>query len=322
MTALIHDSYIESIGELTGPSSQLARNWVPAHLVHRTHDRDVFVTSVRVVGPSRFEVRAALPADHRFYGPTGDWHDPLLLLETVREAIFLVGHGRYEIPRHTSFIARDKEFDFDPAGLRTAGDVPVELLIDVTTRDIKRRGNDVSSMRFDFRCLRDDVCIGTASYRIGFASALVYNRLRGEHREAKPALAVEAPPVRPASVGRTDDLDVLLADAPGTPGWHLRVEPTHPEIFDHVIDHVPGNAVVEAARQAAYLVTGRPDATLVSGAMSFKLYVEFDTPCLVVAEQTGETADGRRSVTVTFTQNGNISAEGTFELRLPLPAGA
>jgi hypothetical protein len=318
MTALIHDSYIESIGELTGPTSQLARHWVPAHLVHRTHDRDVFVTSVRTVGPSRFEVRATLPAGHRFYGPTGDWHDPLLLLETVREAIFLVGHGRYEIPRHTSFIARDKEFDFDPAGLRTAGDHPVRLVIDVTTRDIKRRGNDVSGMRFDFNCFRDGVSLGTASYRIGFASAMVYNRLRGEHREAKPALAVDTPPVRPESVGRTDELDVLLTDAPGTPGWHLRIDPTHPVIFDHIIDHVPGNAVIEAARQAAYLVTAHPDAMLVRGAMSFGRYIEFDAPCLVTAE----TTDGGHTVTVTFTQNGKVSAEGTFELRLPLPTGA
>jgi hypothetical protein len=80
--------------------------------------------------------------------------------------------------------------------------------------------------------------------------------------------------------------------------------------------------VVEAARQAAYLVTGRPDATFIRGTMSFGKYIEFDAPCLVVAEQVDETPDGRRTVAVTFTQNGNISAEGTFELRLPLPAGA
>jgi hypothetical protein len=56
--------------------------------------------------------------------------------------------------------------------------------------------------------------------------------------------------------------------------------------------------------------------------MSFGRYIEFDAPCLVTAEQTGETAEGRRTVTVTFSQNGDVSAEGTFELLLPLPTGA
>jgi hypothetical protein len=54
-------------------------------------------------------------------------HDPLLVPETVREAIFVAGHGQYGIPRDTSFIARGKELEFYPAGLRTAGDAPVEL---------------------------------------------------------------------------------------------------------------------------------------------------------------------------------------------------
>jgi hypothetical protein len=321
MTALINDSYLQSIGELAGQSSQLAPVGVSANIVHRTHDRDVFVTSVRVVGPSHFEVTAQLPAGHGFYGPVGDRHDPLLVLETVREACFVVGHGKYDIPRDTSFIARGKEFEFYPAGLHVVGDQPVDVVIDLTTTGIKRRGGAVSAMRFDATCYRDGEPVGAASYDASFASAAVYKRLRGAYREAKPALAVDAPPVEPALVGRADPVDVMLADAAGVRGWHLRVDPTHPVIFDHVIDHVPGNAAVEAARQAAYLVTGRPDATVLRGAMSFARYIEFDTPCLVFAEQTGE-SDGRREVAVAFTQNGDISAEGTFELLLPLPTGA
>lgn len=321
MTAMISAMDSQRIGELPSEGSQLGRSSVVPHLVHRTHDRDVFVTSVRVVGPSRFEVRAVLPPDHSFYGAAGGRYDPLLLLESMREAIFLVGHGRYEISRHTSFISQHKEFEFDPAGLGVAGDEPVEILIDVTTKDIRRRGNSVTGMRFEFTGIRDDAVVGTASYQVGFASAAVYNRLRGTHRDARPALAVATPPLPPASVGRVDEIDVLLTDAPDARGWHLRVDPAHPVIFDHVIDHVPGNALVEAGRQAAYLVTGRPDAMLVGGGMTFSHYMEFDEPCLVSGELTAESAD-RRTVAVVFTQHGAISAEGTFELLLPPAAGA
>jgi hypothetical protein len=273
-----------------------------------------------VVGPSHFEARAQLPASHSFYGPAGDRHDPLLVLETVREAIFVVGHGQYGIPRDTSFIARGKEFEFYPAGLHTAGDAPVELVIDITVTDIKRRGGALSGARFNATCFRDGEPVGKAAYDASFASAAVYRRLRGDYKEAKPALAVDVPPVDPADAGRADELDVFLAEAPE--GWYLRVDPNHPVIFDHVIDHVPGNAAVEAARQAAYLKIGRPDAVLLGGAMTFARYIEFDAPCQVLAVQTDESVDGRRTVAVAFTQNGDLSAEGTFELLLPRSTGA
>lgn len=322
MTALVHDSHVTSIGELPNVNSQFVRYGVPAHIVHRTHSSDVFVTAGRVVGPSHFEVSAKWAASHPFYGPVGRLHDPLLLLETVREAIFLVGHGMYGIPRDTSFIARDKQFDVDPEGLRTAGDEPVDILIDITTTDIRRRGDVVAAMRFNCTCYRDGVPIGTASYQASFASAQVYKRLRGEYKNAKPALMCETGPVPADQVGRTNDIDVLLAEAPGVRGWQLRVDPAHPVIFDHVIDHVPGNAAVEAARQAAYLASGRPDAVLLSGEMSFSRYIEFDSRCLVFAQQTAEWPDGRRRVVVAFTQHDQIAAEGTFTLLAPtgLPA--
>lgn len=317
MTVLIHDSYIQSIGDLQSKNSHLSAFGVPAQLVHRTYGRDVFVTAVRVVGPSRFEVTASLPAWHCFYGPVDDRHDPLLLLETVREAIFLVGHGRYEIPRHTSFIARDFEFDFDPAGLSVDDDGPTPFLIDVTTSDIVRRGNSVNSMRFDFTCYRDGEVVGTARYQISFASGAVYNRLRGEHRSARPTLMCDTAPVPPAEVGRTDDVDVLLAPMSAARGWHLRIDPDHPVIFDHVIDHVPSNALVEAARQACYLELGHPEAVLARGDMSFARYIEFDAPCLVVAEPTGQD-----TCVVEFTQNGETCAEGNLEFAIPRSTGA
>jgi 2-oxo-3-(phosphooxy)propyl 3-oxoalkanoate synthase len=321
MTALINKRHSQTIGDLSDIGSQISRRGVTAHLVHRIHDRDVFVTSVRVVGPSHFEATAIWPARHPFYGPVGGLHDPMLLLETMREAGLAVAHGKYGIPRDSSCIVREKGFECYPAGLSVAGDEPAEVVIDITTTDIKRRGGTVSAMRFDFTAYRDGEPIGHASYQTSFASAAVYTRVRGAYREAKPALAVDTPPVRPVSVGRVDEIDVLLTDAPGTGGWHLRVDPTHPVIYDHVTDHVPGNAAVEAGRQAAYLVTGRPDAMVVGAGMSFSRYIEFDLPCLVYARQTDEST-GRRTVAVTFTQNGDISAEGTFELLLPRPTGA
>jgi hypothetical protein len=321
MTALINDSYLQTTGDLPSVVSQLTQSGVTPDVVHRTHERDVFVTSVRVVGPSHFTLTAQLPASHRFYGPTAGQHDPMLVLETLREAIFVVGHGKYDVPRDTSFVARAKEFEFYPAGLRAAGDEPVDISIDMVTTGIRRRGGAVVAMRCTMTCFRDGEPVGTASYDLSFASAPVYRRIRGVYKEAKPALAVDSTAVDPVLVGRTGPIDVLLGVEPGMRGWHLRVDPNHPVIFDHVIDHVPGNAAVEAGRQAAYLATGRPDATVLGGQMTFNRYIEFDKPCLVFAQQTRQ-FECRRTVVVGFQQGDVIMAEGTFELLLPRPTGA
>jgi len=317
MTAMINTTCQELSGTTERAEYRLLQQEMPERLVHRTHRKDVFVGSLRVTGPSHFQVSASWPATHDFYGPVRGMHDPLLLLETVRESIFVVGHTAYEIPRDTSYITHDKQFDINLAGLGTAVDGDVELVMDITVHDIKRRGQAVAGMRLEFVCYRGGMPIGYVTYRISLASAAVYNRLRGEHRSAKPAVACDTPLVAPAAIGRTQDVDVLLAEAPGVRGWHLRIDPTHPVIFDHIIDHVPGNAAVEAARQAAYLTVGRADAVLLSGSMSFSRYIEFDSPCLVFAEQVAETADGVRTVKVGFGQDDNISAEGTFQLYVP-----
>ena len=74
-------------------AERLFRQPVPPRLVRRTYQSDVFVTNLRVTGVDTFEVSAQLPVTHAFYGPVRPGlHDPLLLLEAIRESILLVGH--------------------------------------------------------------------------------------------------------------------------------------------------------------------------------------------------------------------------------------
>ncbi|MGW3647934.1 AfsA-related hotdog domain-containing protein [Streptomyces sp. NPDC000878] len=86
-----------------------------------------------------------------------------------------------------------------------------------------------------------------------------------------------------------DPGNVLLA-APTRTGenrwanrWELRVDTGHPILFDHLVDHVPGMLLIEAARQAARAATGRPDALLLGLDGSFARYAELDAPCWIEA---------------------------------------
>lgn len=103
---------------------------------------------------------------------------------------------------------------------------------------------------------------------------------RPPSRTASPA----GPPVDPHRVDRTSPDDVVLSPvAGGRPGrWMLRVDPAHPVLFDHAVDHAPGMLLLEAARQAAHAVGGG-SSTVFGMRTHFARYVELDAPAVVVA---------------------------------------
>ncbi|MDX6330113.1 MAG: 2-oxo-3-(phosphooxy)propyl 3-oxoalkanoate synthase, partial [Streptomycetaceae bacterium] len=116
-------------------------------------------------------------------------------------------------------------------------------------------------------------------------------------------------PLPPATVGRDRPRDVVLS-ATGTPDvWQLRVDPTHPVLFDHAVDHVPGMLIVEAIRQAAQYHDQPLPCQLLSLQADFHHYAELDRPCTVAL-----TRDGT-GVTVTVTQDGGTVATGRATTR-------
>lgn len=290
----------------------LFQQTVPPRLVRRVYNPDVFVTDLRVTGYNTFGVGVRWPARHGFYGPvTPHLHDPLLFLESIRQAGLLIAQVAFEIPTEFKFITHEKRYDVSPLGLRTDGARPVDVEIIVMAHEIRRRGRGFAGMRFDFTCLRDGVEVGTASYRWSCVSAAGYSRLRGEHATAAPE-SRQGMLIRPHLVGRSDEIDVMIAEAPGG-GWQVAIDPGHPVVFDHHIDHVPGNGAIEVARQAALLATGRPDALPVGGDFSFHHYIEFDKPCRVLASRADARTD-RTAVRVSFEQDGHTAADGHFDL--------
>ncbi|WP_260845011.1 AfsA-related hotdog domain-containing protein [Streptomyces sp. SLBN-31] len=50
--------------------------------------------------------------------------------------------------------------------------------------------------------------------------------------------------------------DVVLSPLGQPHRWQLRVDTRHPVLFDHIVDHVPGMLLIEAARQAATATLG------------------------------------------------------------------
>lgn len=101
----------------------------------------------------------------------------------------------------------------------------------------------------------------------------------------------------------------------------MLVDDTHPVMFDHPLDHLPGMLLLEAGRQAGFTATeaiaGLPADTLLSCYLQFARFCEFGQETIVHAEP--KNVSRRHSVAlfhIRITQGGKDAATGVFEIGL------
>ncbi|RAJ36144.1 A-factor biosynthesis hotdog protein [Kitasatospora sp. SolWspMP-SS2h] len=273
---------------------------VPRALVHRAAISEVLLTDWLRTDRDEFTVAAQWPRAHAYHTPVGGCHDPLLAAETVRQASMLVSHAGYDVPLGSAFLTRSLSYLVEPDGLRQ-DDRPLNLVARVSCRPLKLRAGRPREMRTDVTLYRDGEAVGSGHAEFTVVEPAAYARLRPADRIA-PADPL-APPVAPGSVGRHRAADVVLAEHPAGEGWLLRADQSHPVLFDHPVDHVPGALLLEAARQAAVLALG---PVLPYGMHTvFHHYVEFAGAAVVSAEP--EPADGL-GLRVQVVQAGRVAA--------------
>ncbi|MFE6051083.1 ScbA/BarX family gamma-butyrolactone biosynthesis protein [Kitasatospora sp. NPDC056446] len=251
------------------------RHRLPAATVHKAAQDEVLLTDAARTGDGRFAV-AAVWHRHRFLHPggTGRPLDPLLLVETVRQALIHLSHRFHRVPQGHPFVLAALDLDLTPAGsaLRPAG--PLHLLLDAvctrTTATPHRTG-----LVLDALASVDGVPVGRAGFRWEVRHPEFYALVRDRARRSAPTPTPTPTPasaptpagesageprrLAPWEAGYPDDRHVLLARDPGgAPGaFLLDPDPGHPVLFDHPSDHVPGMVLLEAFRQAAF-ATGAP----------------------------------------------------------------
>ncbi|MFF1449992.1 ScbA/BarX family gamma-butyrolactone biosynthesis protein [Streptomyces sp. NPDC058274] len=260
---------------------------VPRQLVHRAAVAEVFLTGWSALDGERTRVLAQWPRAHSLYRPVEGRYDPMLAAETIRQAGVLVAHAVHGVPLGHRFLMWGLHFAVHPENL-TVGSRPAELELDVAFTEIRGSGSRLGG-RYTVTIRSAGRVVATGGAHFTCTSPAVYRRLR-EARLAQSTTAgvvagADLPSVAPVSVGRDSARDVVLAPG-GTPRrWQLRVDTSHPILFDHPDDHVPGMVLLEAARQAAATLSPPGAAPLlVSMDNTFDRYVEFDTPCWIEAE--------------------------------------
>ncbi|WP_137993260.1 ScbA/BarX family gamma-butyrolactone biosynthesis protein [Streptomyces vilmorinianum] len=280
-------------------------------LCHRVRAEDTFTVGWRPTGdPHRFRVAAAWPAGHPFFAPVhGRVHDPLLVVETLRQSTMALLHDAFAVPLTHKILLSEIAFTFEAGGL-DAGEGVVEAEIETRFTELVHKGGTLSEARVEWTVHRGGAAVATGSSHARFTSPPVYRRLRGGRVEPGESIpgprTVRAPA---ALVGRRREGDVLLAPAGGDGRWELVVDTRHPTLFQRPNDHIPGMLFLEAARQAATAAASPAPFVPSSGSIAFERYAEFGAPCLLEVRHDGGTGafrvtghqDGERLFVCAFT---------------------
>ncbi|MFH8620087.1 ScbA/BarX family gamma-butyrolactone biosynthesis protein [Streptomyces sp. NPDC017979] len=272
---------------------------VPKEYVHRASLAEVFLTGCVKTGEDTFTLTGQWPRAHLYFnGPDGRSHDHLQAVETVRQAGIFLAHAEYHIPLGHHFVMRDISATTHPEHLGI-GHTPSDLTIDTT---FTRNRRD-TVLGVDITIRRDGHVVATGDGHFSCVSPAAYRRLRG------PALtsSIDYHPIgqSPADYGRALPGDVVLAptDRPGV--WWLNPDPSHPVLFDHGGDHMPGMVLLEAARQAACALQDPGTSILPTTTVNhFHHYADFDAPCFVEATAQPATRPGTFAALVTGHQSG------------------
>lgn len=248
---------------------------IDRRLVHRRSTSEVFPTDIQSIGPGTFQVALQWPRRHSYYSAMP--FDSSLIVESIRQVTILTCHAGYGVPLGERFLMTGMGFVFaDTAWPHPPLGEAAEIVVEVRGLDVRRapRGR-LRSVRVETRFNLGGVEIASGHGDALLTDDVTYRRMRGVRSRAIPPVAHHPRLIDHTSVGRTRQDDVHLASCEdGT--LQIVVDGRHPIVFDHLIDHVPGVAVIEACRQATRLAAHDPALDFRAFEADFNRMIEFD----------------------------------------------
>lgn len=293
-------------------SSQLSKfsSTVPRELVHRSSIGEVFLTGYEQTGAGKFRVNVQWPRWHVFYDLECNSLDSALLVETMRQATILIAHCGYDVPLEHKFLMPNLSLAKSAVGFMDLL-VPPEVVLEVEVITLSVRGNGTIQLQAQAAFTHEGKVLATADAGARTVDPITYTRLRG----VRPSVIHRpAHPVHSFAAGVISERNVVLGESDSVDSWPIIADQSHPILFDHPLDHVPGVLLIEAARQACRLAAGTPalDTTALSGC--FKGIVEHGEALRACVRSLVRQSDGRVNASVSMDVGDTSKAR--FELVL------
>ncbi len=299
---------------------------VPRWMTHRRSVSEVFVCGTAALDGDVFAVAVQLPRAHALWADRAPgWHDPLMAVEAGRQATIALAHAHFGLGRELMMVARSCDMRVrERAVFRDDGRQPMEGIFLMRPVDRKVHNGVPVALGFAGELYVGETSGMEMSGTLVFTPMSDYELLRA-HSRARKGLAgaqadpVEVPPIAPETVGR-ECVDNVVVGAPGGDGFPIIVRPDNPRYFDHPLDHVPGQLLMEACRQNAIAtavdagVLTEPHCLVTAFGARFDEFAELDAPCTCVAGELDRPAPGVVRTTVRVRQLGHTVGAVEIEL--------
>ncbi|ROO88855.1 A-factor biosynthesis hotdog protein [Actinocorallia herbida] len=237
---------------------------LPYRLVHKAGPAGVLLTDQVAAPDGAVLLAGELPTAHRYLNDvprSGSGLDLAPILELAGQSAYVLAHAHHGAPDDARFALRGLRAALVPGACAHR-----RVRIEATVTEARRDGLDLAFGFFGLDEGADGVPLATATLSFSWMSESAWQaeRLEGRARHGLgaeigvPDMSGTFPSAR--AVGRSHDDNVVLADPlwrPGTMTARVVVDPANPGLFDQPQDHVPGVALMEAARQAALWATSR-----------------------------------------------------------------
>ncbi|UGT45239.1 gamma-butyrolactone biosynthesis protein [Nocardia yamanashiensis] len=297
---------------------------VPRMLTHRCAVAEVFVTSLDVIEPDTFLVGAQLPRMHGHYGdhtgPAAQRHDLVAVMEAVRQACIAIAHEFYAVPGDQQFLVRNFNGTVADSPLWSIGSAPADLVMRARALRKFQRDDQLSGLHLMFDISCDGIPMGTVDLNYSWVPPWKWDAARNGQRNRMGLGAFQgAGPVGERAAAALVSREIARNVVIGPPRTEdgrthaiLVADTSHPILFDHELDHAPGNLLIEAGRQVALAALQPYSRRLIGVTSTFEQFVELDRPTECLAELSDSGVDAT-VVRCEIRQDGVVAARIDLE---------
>jgi hypothetical protein len=285
-------------------------------LVHRDAIAEVLLTDIRRLDRTSFDVAAQWPRSHRVYRPDPDGrHDPMMLLETVRQTGLALSHYGFGVPFEYKAVMQDIGFQIWPEREPRAVHAVTNVTITVQCEDLSLRGDQLRGMTVVLAMSADGVHFATGRGTLNWVPERTFQALRARNGGRSAMAATMPPALTPMASRYRSAADALVVAEDRTPEQRRMLIPVdHPVYFDHPLDHAPGMLLIDAAWQAASSALPAGLTRLVECSMKCPAFTELLGDTWIFLDPVTTEQIGFR-----IEQDGRTTATGNFQFA-PVPA--
>lgn len=301
-------------------------NTVRKELVHRAAVSEVFLTDANRIEEDKFYTGAHLPRTHSYYNdePSRTHHENIVLLEVCRQSSIIVSHNYYDAPLDAKFIFNEAKFHIENNDALLIKNTPSYVLTEVSVISKEERNGKLNGLTFEMSIYVDGKLAATKLMDITWLNKVIWNKMRGkalklaENSSNSTFTKKDNPLDLTHVIGRTNVENVVLHSVVIKNGKYnssIRINKSHPAMFDPPLDHVPGMLLIEAFRQMSFYVVNKKynlkcaDIYMKICEINFTKFTEFNPTAYCLVDQISfDDKSDEISLELSVIQNDSLTA--------------